>query len=180
MAVYKDKKRGTWYVSVYYTDWKGENARKVKRGFKTRKDAVAWENTFLNKNTGDLNMTFAEFYDIYKSDLEERLKENTCKIYRMHTPRSRNRRQHGGLRTKNKTICTPLGVRRQVRTEYLIHLNEVPKSTPYHLRNCFIEYNRMLVYARNLCHKICDMVRCKRLIFVRFANVFIEGDEKQI
>ncbi|MBE6775376.1 MAG: hypothetical protein E7543_04195 [Ruminococcaceae bacterium] len=77
MAVYKDKKRGTWYVSVYYTDWKGENARKVKRGFKTRKDAVAWENTFLNKNTGDLNMTFAEFYDIYKSDLEERLKENT-------------------------------------------------------------------------------------------------------
>ena len=21
MAVYKDKKRGTWYVSLYYTDW---------------------------------------------------------------------------------------------------------------------------------------------------------------
>ena len=69
MAVYKDKQRGTWYVSVYYTNWKGESDRKVKRGFKTRKDAVAWENTFLNKNAGDLNMTFAEFYDIYKSDL---------------------------------------------------------------------------------------------------------------
>lgn len=77
MAVYKDKKKGTWYVSVYYTNWKGESDRKMKRGFKTRKDAVAWENTFLNKNTGDLNMTFAEFYEIYKSDLEERLKENT-------------------------------------------------------------------------------------------------------
>ena len=77
MPVYKDKKRGTWYVSVYYTDWKGENARKLKRGFKTRKEAVAWENTFLNKSTGDLNMTFEEFYDIYKSDLEEKLKENT-------------------------------------------------------------------------------------------------------
>lgn len=77
MAVYKDSKRGTWYVLVYYTNWKGESDRKMKRGFKTRKDAVAWENTFLNKNTGDLNMTFAEFYDIYKSDLEERLKENT-------------------------------------------------------------------------------------------------------
>ena len=46
MAVYKDKQRGTWYVSVYYTNWKGESDRKVKRGFKTRKDAVAWENTF--------------------------------------------------------------------------------------------------------------------------------------
>ena len=77
MAVYKDKKLGTWYVSVYYTNWKGESDRKMKRGFKTRKEAVAWENTFLNKNAGDLNMTFAEFYDIYKSDLEERLKENT-------------------------------------------------------------------------------------------------------
>ena len=77
MAVYKDKQRGTWYVSVYYTNWMGESDRKVKRGFKTRKEAVAWENTFLNKNAGDLNMTFAEFYDIYKSDLEERLKENT-------------------------------------------------------------------------------------------------------
>ena len=36
MAVYKDKQRGTWYVSVYYTNWMGESDRKVKRGFKTR------------------------------------------------------------------------------------------------------------------------------------------------
>ena len=57
MAVFKDKQRGPWYVSVYYTNWKGESDRKMKRGFKTRKEAVAWENTFLNKNAGDLNMT---------------------------------------------------------------------------------------------------------------------------
>lgn len=25
MAVYKDKQRGTWYVSVYYTNWKQIN-----------------------------------------------------------------------------------------------------------------------------------------------------------
>ena len=40
MAVYKDSKRGTWYVLVYYTNWKGESDRKMKRGFKTRKEAV--------------------------------------------------------------------------------------------------------------------------------------------
>ena len=45
MAVYKDSKRGTWYVLVYYTNWKGESDRKMKRGFKTRKEAVAWEAT---------------------------------------------------------------------------------------------------------------------------------------
>ena len=33
MAVYKDKKRGTWYVSLYYTDWTGKQQRKLKRGF---------------------------------------------------------------------------------------------------------------------------------------------------
>ena len=65
MAVYKDKQRGTWYVLVYYTNWKGESDRKMKRGFKTRKEAVAWENTFLNKNTGDLNMTFTDLSRIY-------------------------------------------------------------------------------------------------------------------
>ena len=31
MAVYKDKKRGTWYVSLYYTDWTGKQQRKLKR-----------------------------------------------------------------------------------------------------------------------------------------------------
>ncbi len=31
MAVYKDKKRGTWYVSLYYTDWTGKQQEKTKR-----------------------------------------------------------------------------------------------------------------------------------------------------
>ncbi len=76
MPAYKDK-NGTWYVSVYFTNWKGENDRKLKRGFKTRRDAIAWETTFINKHTGDLTMTFAEFYDVYKSDLEIKLREST-------------------------------------------------------------------------------------------------------
>lgn len=76
MPAYKDK-NGTWYVSVYFTNWKGENDRKLKRGFKTRRDAIAWETTFINKHSGDLTMTFAEFYDIYKSDLEIKLREST-------------------------------------------------------------------------------------------------------
>lgn len=76
MPAYKDK-NGTWYVSVYFTNWKGENDRKLKRGFKTRRDAIAWETTFINKHSGDLTMTFAEFYDVYKSDLEIKLREST-------------------------------------------------------------------------------------------------------
>ena len=43
MAAYKDEERGTWYVSFHYNDWTGKNKRKLKRGFKTRKEAMEWE-----------------------------------------------------------------------------------------------------------------------------------------
>ena len=40
MAAYKDEQRGTWYVSFHYYDWTGKNCRKVKRGFKTKREAL--------------------------------------------------------------------------------------------------------------------------------------------
>ena len=49
MSVYKDEKQKTWYVSVRYTDWRGEKTRKVKRGFKTKREALEWEQSFLNE-----------------------------------------------------------------------------------------------------------------------------------
>ncbi len=49
VAAYKDEKRGTWYVSFHYNDWTGKNCRKVKRGFKTKRDATEWERHFRMK-----------------------------------------------------------------------------------------------------------------------------------
>ena len=46
MAAYKDEQRGTWYVSFHYYDWTGKNCRKVKRGFKTKREATEWERYF--------------------------------------------------------------------------------------------------------------------------------------
>ncbi|MCL1997803.1 MAG: N-terminal phage integrase SAM-like domain-containing protein [Turicibacter sp.] len=40
MPVYKDEKRGTWYVSCYYKDWEGNRKLKKKRGFE-RKTTIA-------------------------------------------------------------------------------------------------------------------------------------------
>lgn len=60
MAVYKDK-NGTWYVSARYDNWQGEHARKVKRGFKTKKEAMEWERDFLLEKAGSLDMTFEAF-----------------------------------------------------------------------------------------------------------------------
>lgn len=70
MAAYKDEQRGSWYVSFHYNDWTGKNCRKVKRGFKTRKEALEWENHFRMKEGSDLDMTFAEFVEAYTRDMK--------------------------------------------------------------------------------------------------------------
>lgn len=68
MAAYKDEQRGTWYVSFHYYDWMGKNCRKVKRGFKTKREATEWEHHFRMKEAADLDMTFGEFVQAYTRD----------------------------------------------------------------------------------------------------------------
>lgn len=77
MAVYKDEKTNTWMVYYRVTDWKGDRKQSTKRGFQTKRDALAWEREFLNKTQADLNMTFASFVDTYTVDMKNRIKENT-------------------------------------------------------------------------------------------------------
>ena len=77
MAVYKEEKTGTWRVIYRYTDWTGERKQTQKRGFKTKREAQAWEREQLNKATADLDMTFESFVELYTKDMETRLKENT-------------------------------------------------------------------------------------------------------
>jgi len=43
MAVYKEEKTGTWRAVYRYTDWNGERKQTQKRGFKTKREAQAWE-----------------------------------------------------------------------------------------------------------------------------------------
>ena len=54
MSAYKDEERGTWYVSFYYEDWTGTKKRKVKRGFRTKKEALNFEVEY--KRTAKANM----------------------------------------------------------------------------------------------------------------------------
>ena len=43
MPAYKDNRQGTWYASFYFENWQGVKQKKLKRGFATKKDALAWE-----------------------------------------------------------------------------------------------------------------------------------------
>lgn len=77
MSVYKEEKTNTWRVIYRYTDWNGERKQSQKRGFKTKREAQAWEREHLNKLGGDLDMTFKSFVEHYTDDMKSRIKENT-------------------------------------------------------------------------------------------------------
>ena len=77
MAAFRNKDNGTWYVQFRYTDWKGERQQKLKRGFATKRDALAWEREFLMQKQADVNMTFESFVQLYEKDVKPKLKLNT-------------------------------------------------------------------------------------------------------
>ncbi len=75
MAIYKD---GNGWRAVYrFTDWTGERKQTQKRGFKTKREAQAWEREQLNKARADIDMTFGSFVELYKEDLGSRIRRNT-------------------------------------------------------------------------------------------------------
>lgn len=82
MPAYKDKDRGTWYASFYYTDWQGARKLKKKRGFARKKDAEAYEAEFLRKGAQSCNMTFGSMVELYLDDMKPRLRENTLRTKR--------------------------------------------------------------------------------------------------
>ena len=80
MPAYKDSKQGTWYASFYFENWQGVKQKKLKRGFATKKDTLAWEREFLLQQAADLTMTFEAFVEIYITDKKKRLRENTWSV----------------------------------------------------------------------------------------------------
>lgn len=76
MSVHFDRKRGTYTVQVWYRV-NGERKKKTKRGFKTKKEARAWEIDFLASLHDSLTMTLEAFVRIYQNDIRPRLRMNT-------------------------------------------------------------------------------------------------------
>ena len=77
MSVNRDKKRGTWMSQVRYRDMFGTWHKTTKRGFKTKAEAKAWEDSFRARADGMLDMTFSQFFKVYAEDVRPRLKTST-------------------------------------------------------------------------------------------------------
>ena len=79
MSAYKDTKQGTWYVSFRYIDWTGNKTQKLKRGFKTKKEALNYEKEFMRKTAADMKMEMGSFIEVYFEDKRKELKENSIR-----------------------------------------------------------------------------------------------------
>ena len=55
MSVYKDNATGKWRVIYRYTDITGKRKQTQKRGFETKREAVAWEHEMMLKAQAKLD-----------------------------------------------------------------------------------------------------------------------------
>ncbi len=77
MAVYKDPSSKLWYCKYYVREWNGKSRSTTKRGFRTKREAMEFEQTNRLKQESSLSMPFKAFVEIYRSDMNNRIRENT-------------------------------------------------------------------------------------------------------
>ena len=80
MPAYKEKDRNTWTVKFKHKNWSDETKWVTKRGFATKREALQYERDFLARQSGNLDMSFAAFVNVYREDRGARVKESTLSM----------------------------------------------------------------------------------------------------
>ncbi len=73
----KKDPNGTWRIQYRWVDWTGKNRKSQKRGFQTKKEAEEWYAHFLSQQSADVTITLADFWKVYRDDMEPRLRKTT-------------------------------------------------------------------------------------------------------
>lgn len=77
MSAYKDTERGTWYCQFRYRDYLGKTHSTTKRGFRTKKEAIKFEQDFKARAARSNNMTMEALCDAYLEDKRINAKAST-------------------------------------------------------------------------------------------------------
>ena len=77
MAAYRDEKTKTWFVQFRYKDWQNNSRHTTKRGFKTKKDALNYEQEFKAKSANRVDVTISVLIKNYLEDKKIHVKEST-------------------------------------------------------------------------------------------------------
>jgi integrase len=79
LSVYKDEKQVTWYTVFRYVDWTGQRKQKMKRGFRTKREAIGFEEEYRRTMSADMDMMLKSFVEIYFEDKKNELKPNSIR-----------------------------------------------------------------------------------------------------
>ncbi|MCD8015049.1 MAG: site-specific integrase [Lachnospiraceae bacterium] len=135
--------KALWYCSFHYKDWLGQNKRKKKMGFATRKAALEWERTFLDRESKNPDLLFSSFIENYMKDCENRMKPTTL-ASKKFMQESKILPFFGQVKLSK---IDPLMVRRW-QNELLDYRDE--NSKPYsktYLRTLHAEFSAIMNYA---------------------------------
>lgn len=80
MPAYKEKNSNLWYVQFSLKGLDGKFHGKTKRGFTTKREAIAWEMEEKRKEHGALDMMFPSFCEIYLDKMKPRIKVSTYEM----------------------------------------------------------------------------------------------------
>ncbi len=143
MAIYKDKERGTYYISVYVELKNGDRKRILRRGFKTRAEAKRAEADIIMNAAIENpdNPLFADVLDEYIKWYEKRRKKSTVKklkgtINRYIRPYFKNKfiqdisrrdisRFHDYLLDKNLAISTAKSIHKDLSAIFNYAITEM-------------------------------------------------------
>lgn len=79
MAVFKDKKTGKWTNKFRCVDWTGRDIQIKRTGFKTQKEAKAFESRYRELKEGTADITFEALYENYLEDCKSWMKPTSIK-----------------------------------------------------------------------------------------------------
>ena len=157
MSAYKDKTQGTWYVSFRYIDWTGKKTQKLKRGFKTKKEALNFEKEFIRKTAADMKMEMNSFIQVYFEDKKNELKENSIR-----------NKQH----MMNKHIVPYFGTRK---------MNEITPAEIIQWQNAIQEKGYSKTYERMIQNQLQDVSdRYDRVVRVLGENAVDDAVQQDI
>ena len=180
MSVYKDKMQGTWYTSFRYVDWTGKKRQKMKRGFKTKRDALNYENEFKASIAVEPDMQMDKFIDIYFSDKRNELKESSMRNKR----HMMNRHILPYFGTKKLNEITPADI---IQWQKIIQEKNFSKTYERMIQNqinaLFNHAQRIYNLKENPCKKVKRMGKsdADKLDFwtKEEYEIFISGVNKQ-
>ena len=71
------QRMGLGFVSVPIPIGKGKSSPRKSEDLQPKKDALNWEREFLIAHSDSVEMTFREFFELYRRDKQPRIRENT-------------------------------------------------------------------------------------------------------